>query len=82
MAAHRLPNEIWLDIFELSAVEYLPNRELPNSMDKSVWFKNVFDEWRLLSPDELVMNAQKKCYKTVKVRRVCPSGSASDFDVE
>ena len=67
MAAHRLPNETWLYIFELSTVEYLPNGELPNSMDRSAWFKNVFDAWCLQSPDELVMNAQKKRYKTVKV---------------
>jgi hypothetical protein len=67
MAAHRLPNEIWLYIFELSTVEYLPNRELPNSMDKSAWFKNVFGSWSLQSPDELAVNAQKKRHKTVKV---------------
>lgn len=67
MAAHRLPNEIWLCIFELSTVEYLPSGELPNSMDRSAWFKNVFDAWCLQSPDELVMSAQKKRYKTVKV---------------
>ncbi|KAF9785508.1 hypothetical protein BJ322DRAFT_1006475 [Thelephora terrestris] len=66
MAAHRLPNEIWLCIFELSTVEYLPNRELPNSMDKSAWFKNVFGSWSLQSPDELAVNAQKKRHKTVK----------------
>lgn len=68
MAAHRLPNEIWLYIFELSIVEYLPNQEPPNSMDKSAWFKNVFDVWGLQSPDELSMNAQKKRYKTSKAR--------------
>lgn len=68
MAAHRLPNEIWLYIFELSTVEYLPNRELPNSMDQSAWFKNVFGDWCLRSPDELAVNAQKKRHKTVKVR--------------
>jgi len=67
MAAHILPNEIWLYTFELATVEYLPSGELPNSMDRSAWFKNVFDAWCLQSPDELVMNAQKKRYKTVKV---------------
>ena len=67
MAADRVPNEIWLYIFELATVEYLPSGELPNSMDRSAWFKNVFGAWCLQSPDELVMNAQKKRYKTVKV---------------
>ena len=69
MAAHRLPNEIWLYIFELATAEHASTGKLPNSMDKSVWFKNVFDTWGLQSPDELAMNAQKKRYKTVKVRR-------------
>ena len=68
MAAHRLPNEIWLCVFEFATVEYLPSEELPNSMDRSAWFKNVFNAWCLQSPDELVMNAQKKRSKTVKVR--------------
>ena len=36
-------------------------------MDNSAWFKHVSDAWRLQSPDELAMNAQKKRYKTVKV---------------
>ena len=67
MAAYRLPNEIWLRVFELATVEYFPSVELPNSMDRSVWFKNVFGAWCLQSPDELVMSAQKKRYKTVKV---------------
>jgi hypothetical protein len=66
MAAHRLPNEIWLYIFELSTVEYLPNHEPPNSTDKSAWFKHVFDGWCLQSPDELAMNTHKKRYKTAK----------------
>ncbi|KAF9650481.1 hypothetical protein BDM02DRAFT_1379388 [Thelephora ganbajun] len=66
MGAQRLPNEIWVYIFELATAEYLPNGELPNSMDRSAWFKNVFDAWCLQSPDELVMNAQKKRYKIVK----------------
>ena len=69
MAAHALPNEIWLYIFELATAEYLPGGELPNSMDRSAWFKNIFDVWCLQSPSELAMNAQKKRHKTVKVRR-------------
>lgn len=69
MAAHGIPNEIWLYIFELATVDYLPDEELPNSMDRSAWFKNVFDTWCLQSPSELAMNAQKKRHKTVKVRR-------------
>lgn len=68
MSAHTLPNEIWLYVFELATAEYLPSEELPNSMDRSAWFKNVFGAWCLQSPDELVMNAQKRRYKTVKVR--------------
>ena len=70
MAPHGVPNEIWLYIFELATAEYLPDGELPNSMDKSAWFKNVFGLWCLQSPSELAMNAQKKHHKTVKVRRM------------
>ena len=68
MSAHRLPNEIWLNVFELATAECLPNGGLPNSMDRSAWFKSVFDTWCLQSPDELVVSAQKKRYKIVKVR--------------
>jgi len=68
MAAHSVPNEIWLHIFELATVNYLPSGELPNSMDKSAWFRNVFSAWCLQSPDELAMNAQKRRHKTIKVR--------------
>lgn len=68
MSPHGVPNEIWLYIFELATAEYLPDGELPNSMDKSAWFKNVFGLWCLQSPNELTMNAQKKRHKTVKVR--------------
>ena len=83
MAAHNLPNEIWLYIFELATAEYLPNEELPNSMDRSAWFKNVFDAWCLQSPDELVRNAQKKRYKTVKVRCTCLADACvTSSDVE
>ena len=75
MAVHRLPNETWLYIFELATVEYLPSEELPNSMDRSSWFKNIFDAWSLQAPDELFMNAQKKRYKIVKVRNADLSGT-------
>jgi hypothetical protein len=68
MAAHRVPNEIWLHIFELATADYLPNGDLPNSMDRSAWFKNIYGAWCLQSPDELAMNAQKKRHRTVKVR--------------
>ena len=73
MAAHRLPNEIWLYVFELATVDYLPDGKLPSSMDGSAWFKNVFNDWCLQSPNELAMNAQKKRHKTVKV---CCTGIA------
>ena len=69
MVVHRLPNEVWLYIFELSTTEYLPDWELSNSMNKSAWFKHVFVGWCLQSPDELSMNTQKRRYKAVKVRR-------------
>ena len=75
MAVHRLPNETWLYIFELVTMEYLPSEELPNSMDRSSWFKNVFDAWSLQSPDEVVMNVQKKRYKIVKVCRADLAGT-------
>jgi len=83
MTAHKLPNEIWLYIFELATVENPSNGKLPNSMDNSVWFKNVFDTWGLQSPDELAMNAQKKRYKTVKVRRMSfTDARGTPIDVE
>lgn len=78
MAAHRLPNEIWLYIFEISTVEYLPAQEIPSTMDKSAWFKNIFDAWCLQSPDELAMKAQKKRYKIVKVGLSGPRISMSN----
>ena len=80
MAPHGVPNEIWLYIFELATAEYLPDGELPNSMDKSAWFKNVFGLWCLQSPSELAMNAQKKRHKTVKVRRMVSRVNVRDSD--
>lgn len=70
MAAERIPNEIWVYVFELATVDDTHREVLSTSLDNSSWFKTIFGVWSLQSPEELSITAQKKRYRTIKVTRV------------
>jgi hypothetical protein len=67
MSANMIPNEIWVYVFELATLDDTHRDELSTCMDNAVWFKTIYDVWKLQSPEEISITAQKKRYRTIKV---------------
>lgn len=64
-----LPAELWTRIFDLAADEdIILKYGLPTIMAECAWFKNVFGEWTLRSPQEALNLVQRRSYATKKVR--------------
>ena len=69
MAHNLLPDELWLDIFDM-AVEDTDFFEptLPTAFSNASWFKTLYGDWALRTAQEEVNNAQRRSYATKKVR--------------
>ncbi|KIY48402.1 hypothetical protein FISHEDRAFT_43360 [Fistulina hepatica ATCC 64428] len=62
-----LPAEVWKQIFDLAADEdIIFGHGVPTSMVESAWFKNVFNEWTLRTPQEAINQIQRRSYATKK----------------
>lgn len=63
-----LPAEIWLYIFELATHDdRVYDHALPTSMSESSWYKLMYGEWALRSPQEAVEQLQRSSFITKKV---------------
>ena len=72
-----LPAELWTHIFDLAADEdVIFQYALPTAMAESAWFRTVFGEWALRSPQEALNLIQRRSYAT---KKVCPISHLNVF---
>jgi hypothetical protein len=63
-----LPSELWTHIFDFTVDEdLLFQYALPTSMAESAWFKTVYGDWALRTPQEALNLIQRRNYATKKV---------------
>ena len=67
---HNLPDELWLDIFDMAVGDAgLFEPTLPTVFSEASWFKTLYGDWTLRTAQEEVNSAQRQSYATKKVRR-------------
>jgi len=68
-----LPDELWIRIFDIAADEdVIFTPWAPTNLAECAWFKNVFNEWALRTPQEALIHLQRRSYQTKKaIMRTC-----------